>query len=138
MSFAARSFQALGYSVLPGSAVINDFRLTPAVTHGSMKVWPDGTLSYIGNGSTGPARWHSDPGTPGNAVWMKWTDTTGKAATDGSVAGTVYALSAARTIGWQSAGAYIATGSGTLNFYADSGATILLGSISLSIDVESS
>lgn len=127
-----------GYSVLPGSANISDIRATPTTASGSLVVNANGTLSVTGNSSSAPARWHSDPGSPGSYTWAKWTDSTGKAATFGYTAGTLYALTSGMTIGWAHAGTYIASGTGTLSFYGDAGGTQLLGSISLSIDVESS
>ena len=140
MTFACRTFQGFGgFSVIPGSARISDIRASPLACSGSMVVHADGTLTSTGNTSSVPARWHSDPGTPGSYCYASWTDTTGKAATLGYVAGTVYALTSGITIGWNHAsGTYIASGTGTLNFYADAGGTQLLGSISLNIDVESS
>jgi len=139
MTFAARTFGGLGYSFLPGSAAIFDTRLTPAACSGSLVINANGTLSVTGNGSTAPARWHSDPGTPGSYVWAKWTDTTGQAALFGYTAGTLYSLASGMTIGWfHNSGTYIAAGSGTVSFYANAAGTQLLGTISLNIDVESS
>lgn len=127
-----------GYRVIPGAATISDIRATPTTANGSMSVNANGTLTYVGNASGGPTRWQSDPGTPGAYTWARWTDTTGQAATGGFVAGTVYALTTGIVIGWAHAGTYIASGTGSLNFYADAGATQLLGTITLTIDVESS
>lgn len=127
-------------NVISGVGTIQDVQSSPASCSASASFQNNGSITGFSNSSANslPPRWSGNSGTPGNATWLRWTDNTGKAATSGFLQNTIYPLTSAVTIGWAHAGPYSAIGTAVVNFYGDSGATQLLGTITLTVDIESS
>ena len=98
--------------------------------NGSITFNPDGSISYVGSGSTGPALWFN-PATAniGTSYYIKFTLATGSPWVSGGLtSGTVYSLSSARSVGWVSpprAGLSF-SGTVTVQIYADAAGSSLL------------
>lgn len=140
MTFACRTLLGFGTGgVISTTGFLADTQSTPTACSASATFNRNGSITGFSNSGLNslPPRWTNSTGTPGDIVWLRWTDNTGKAATSGFLQNTIYPLSSAVTIGWAHAGPYNAIGTATVNFYADSGATQLLGTIVLTVDIES-
>lgn len=134
MTFASRTFQGLQQaSVQSGSANVSDIRTTGTAS-ASMTFNADGSIASTGNSTGGPAAWNSPPGgSPGSTTWLSWT-TTGGTGSGGSgilTSGKSFAYSCPLN------GTFV-IGTITCKFYGDVGLTQLLGTITISVDVESS
>ncbi len=134
MTFATRTFQGMQQaSVQSGSANVSDIR-TSGTASASASFNADGSISYTGNSTGGPTAWNSPAGgSPGASTWLSWT-TTGNTGTGGSTI-----LSSGKSFSYSCPlnGTFV-IGTITCKFYGDSGLTQLLGTITLSVDVESS
>lgn len=139
MTFAART---LGYFV--NSAVVSSLGTLYAYdapssgpAYASITFNTDGTISYVGDGSTGVSNWYTPTTTNvGSSYWIKFTTTSGSPWTGGLTSGTIYALSSARTVVWQqilSGGGK--TGTASVNIYADAGGTALVGTGTINAQV---
>lgn len=99
---------------------------------GGISIQSAGTIS--GTNYSGASAWCS--GTPPVTYYVKFT-VSGSAWNAGLTPGTVYDISTSRSVAWTATGS---TKSGTLtvNIYADSGGTILLGTGTVSFTVDGS
>ncbi len=131
----------LNILIAGGSPVVNSwsagvFRAvaTPALATGAISINRAGTITYT-NGS-GASEWYTPSGgTPGDSYYVKFS-LSGSAWDAGLVADTVYALSSGRSLSWSTtAGTKDATV--TVSIYLDAGGTILLGTGTVTVHVES-
>lgn len=145
MTFMART---LGYSVsLPAlgimslSAINNTNNSTIAVT---LALNTDGTITGTASGTTTnvsvPTNWYSPTTTSiGSSYYVKYTLNSGNTWSGGLVSGTVYQLSAVRSITWTSTGVGAPPPSKlanvTVNIYSDAGGTNLVSTGTLDISL---
>lgn len=117
---------------------VSDLRLSPATASASITVNSDGTISYTGNTSSGPTKWFNPPlAGVGNRYWVRLTLGTIPAADGGSAsAGVWLALSSNRTWTWSLATIATKAGSGTIAIASDAAGANIVGSGTLSVDVE--
>ena len=97
---------------------------------GAVTVQTGGTLA--GTHYSGASAWCN--GTPPITYYVKFT-VSGDAWDAGLTPGTVYALSSNRSVAWTATGVD-KSGTLTVNIYADSGGTVLLGTGTVSVTVD--
>lgn len=125
-----------GGPVAAWSVAVEAAQSSPTPATGSVSVNTDGTIS--GTNASGDAEWHRPAaGSPGTRYWIKYTLDSGSAWNAGLTAGTVYALTSNRSVTWSVTGGAKSAGV-TASIYADSGGTLLVGTGSISVNVESS
>lgn len=136
MTFAARP---LGFDVLQGvqnplaTMTVRDVK--PFVNASAAIIFASGgSITYVGNQSTGPTRWY-EPATTGigNGYWIKFTLTSGAAWDSGPVDGTLYQLSSSRSLTWSATAGTSKTAVVTVQIYSDAGGTTLVSSGTMNV-----
>jgi hypothetical protein len=96
----------------------------------------DGSITKTGGVSDVLANWYFPSVTSiGSRYWIKFTKTAGSAWNAGLTDATVYALTSNRTLLWTAAGG-AKTASVTVEIFSDSGATVLVGTGTLTVEVD--
>jgi hypothetical protein len=118
----------------PFTATLGDSKAGANAANGSLTIKADGSITLVGaSSSVGPvAAWFTPVGTP-PATWVRLTFT-GSPPTFGTV-GTPIPTSSAPAWSWVPQSVTTLSGSGTINFYSDAGATQLLSSNPISVSV---
>ena len=105
----------------------------PATGSGSLIISSDGSI--LGTRYGGDIAWYLPTGgTPGTGYYVRFTQV-GAPWNPGLVANTVYSLSSSRTLAWTGAGQTNSTV--TVRIYTDSGGTVLVGTGTVTVTVES-
>lgn len=113
------------------AVVLLDEQSPPTNPFAALTVYPNGSLGFdgLGSGASGSA-WYAPPGgTPGAAHWIRFVRESGTIWSLGGLSNnTLYALSAARTIGWQRETDGETTCSFGVYIYSDAGGSTLVSS----------
>jgi hypothetical protein len=111
--------------------------LNPATATATLTLQPDGTITYVSD--TAPSSNWFTPTTSaiGAGFWSYLVVNSGLAPSSGAVA-TGQQLSSSRSWSWTKSSVGIATANCTMYFYADSLLSVLVGSVTFDVYVESS
>ena len=133
--FAASSAAA---TVPNQSAVVSDLKIS-GVANASIAFGSDGSISYpTGNNNSGPSTWCNPPA-GGASLYVKFVLDSGSAWNFGLAAGTVYTMGGTRQLAWSANPGSIGKSAAVRAlFYSDSGGSNLLGTVSISVDLETS
>lgn len=122
-----------GGVVDPMTATLSDVESSTTATC-SITFNTDGTITLVGNGSSGSPNWYSPTTTSiGSSYWIKAVLTSGS-AWSGIANNTLYALSSARSMTWSRATIGTTSGNATITIYSDSGGTNLVGTCTLTAE----
>lgn len=122
---------------LSGGITLSAGTLAPTSADASFTIGTSGGMTY--EDGSGPANWYT-PSTAsiGTSYYYRLTISTGSNPTFGGTAGTVYQGTSARQYGWTATSGVTVVATGTLSIYSDAGATQLVASCAVDVNVESS
>ena len=136
MTFAART---LGRDVTPGiqnplaAMAVRDVK--PFVSASAAIIFASGgSITYVGNQSTGPTRWY-EPATTGigNGYWIKFTLSSGAPWDSGVTSGSLNQLSSSRSLTWSATSGTSKTAVVAVQIYSDAGGTTLVSSGTMNV-----
>lgn len=118
---------------------VDDVEASPATATASITFDTTGNIVFVGNGSDTTGLWYSPVQTGiGSSYWIKFSVGSGASWTNtGTItAGTVYALSTARTLEWTRSTTGLTFGIAQARIYSDSGGTNEIAYIGINASVE--
>lgn len=122
---------------ISGTLALDDQEFSPTNATASVSFLNNGTITYVGNGSTGDSTWFEPSGaTPGNNYYVSLTLDSGNLWTSGAASGTGVALTSTRTWSWSTTANGSKTAAVTVRFATDSGMTNVVDSAPLILYVE--
>lgn len=134
---------SFGGIVNGGSNALQILGLTGSTHAGEIDFLSDGTITFTYTGTpagtpVNTPNWFAPTTTGiGSSYFVKFTLNSGVAWDAGLAAGTVFALNTTRLLKWTALTGIAKLANVTASFYADAGGTILVGTQTISADIES-